>query len=274
MAQIFQRKPGDWPTRGYLLYFAAMPLIPAIAFSLARGNALQLLAELAGLLGIAGGGWLIRRGIKANARRSRYSLATGPSPLSTAGSVAAAFGTFICSYFLVGQPLVFGLLIAALTLLGCHLAYVDPRTAQDFSGAGSYSAEEVAELLGEADQKISGIEKAAGELRQVELSQRLRRIAELGRKVLERVEQDPRDLRRARKFLNVYLDGARSVSEGYAKTHKEASSAELEQNFRNVLTTIEEVFDEQHTKLLENDVLDLDIKIEVLDTQLKREGVA
>ena len=47
----------------------------------------------------------------------------------------------------------------------------------------------------------------------------------------------------------------------------------LEDNFRRVLATIEEVFAEQRQKLLEADVTDLDVQIEVLTTQLKREGV-
>jgi hypothetical protein len=47
----------------------------------------------------------------------------------------------------------------------------------------------------------------------------------------------------------------------------------LEQNFRNVLETIESTFQEQHQKLLEEDLFDLDVKIEVLNTQLKREGI-
>ncbi len=70
-----------------------------------------------------------------------------------------------------------------------------------------------------------------------------------------------------------YLEGAQNVTEGYAKAHGDAGSAELEEKFRNVLITIEDVFKEQHTKLLENDVMDLDIQIEVLQMQLKREGV-
>jgi hypothetical protein len=40
-----------------------------------------------------------------------------------------------------------------------------------------------------------------------------------------------------------------------------------------VLMTIEDVFQEQHQKLLEHDLMDLDVQIEVLATQLKREGV-
>ena len=51
------------------------------------------------------------------------------------------------------------------------------------------------------------------------------------------------------------------------------SAPELEDNFRRVLSTIEDVFQEQQQKLLETDVTDLDVRIEVLTTQLKREGV-
>jgi hypothetical protein len=80
-------------------------------------------------------------------------------------------------------------------------------------------------------------------------------------------------LRRARKFLNVYLDGAQKVTEGYAKTHARVAAPDLDDNFRRVLVTIEEVFQEQQQKLLETDITDLDVQIEVLATQLKREGV-
>ena len=91
--------------------------------------------------------------------------------------------------------------------------------------------------------------------------------------ILKLLEEDPRDLRRARKFLNVYLDGAQKVTEGYAKTHARVAAPDLDDNFRRVLVTIEEVFQEQQQKLLETDITDLDVQIEVLATQLKREGV-
>ena len=80
-------------------------------------------------------------------------------------------------------------------------------------------------------------------------------------------------MRRARKFLKVYLTGAKNVTNQYANTHQHQDNQVLEENFRNVLTSIENVIEEQHGKLLENDVLDLDIKIEVLEAQLKHEGI-
>ena len=52
-----------------------------------------------------------------------------------------------------------------------------------------------------------------------------------------------------------------------------SASNELEQNFRNLLDSIETVFKEQKDKLLEEDLFDLDVQMEVLATQLKHEGV-
>jgi hypothetical protein len=40
-----------------------------------------------------------------------------------------------------------------------------------------------------------------------------------------------------------------------------------------VLESIEEVFQEQRQKLLQTDIMDLDVQIEVLTNQLKREGL-
>ena len=64
------------------------------------------------------------------------------------------------------------------------------------------------------------------------------------------------------------------MTESYAKTHRnEATTVELDSNFENVLNSIESTFDEQHEKLKKQDRFDLDVKIEVLETQLKREGI-
>ncbi len=44
-------------------------------------------------------------------------------------------------------------------------------------------------------------------------------------------------------------------------------------NFRHVLETVERVFEEQREILKRNESLDLEVQIEVLKTQLEREGV-
>ena len=91
--------------------------------------------------------------------------------------------------------------------------------------------------------------------------------------MLALIEKDPRDIRRARKFLKVYLEGAEQVTERFAALEKEPLSPEIEHRFRTLLVDMENVFAEQHQKLLENDILDLDVQIEVLTARLRREGV-
>jgi 5-bromo-4-chloroindolyl phosphate hydrolysis protein len=125
----------------------------------------------------------------------------------------------------------------------------------------------------EAELQIVGIEQANKQINNRQFNQRIDGICEHAREIVDIIQEDPGDIRRARKFLNVYLDGALKVTKGYAEMQGKHQSEELTQNFNNVLQTIESVFVEQKTKLLEDDILDLDVQIEVLTTQLKHEGV-
>jgi hypothetical protein len=92
--------------------------------------------------------------------------------------------------------------------------------------------------------------------------------------VLAQIEKDPADLRRARRFLVTYLDGTRDVVSKYKAQQSDLADSELAENFRHVLDTIERVFTEQEEVLKRNETMDLEVQIEVLRTQLEREGVA
>src|SRR5690606_10955619 len=124
-----------------------------------------------------------------------------------------------------------------------------------------------------AEAVLARIEAARARIGPGELSDRLLRIAALGRELVAQVEREPRHLRRARRFLFVYLDGARRVSEGFERTHGRRP-AELDERFRRVLGTIEDVLAQQRTRLLADEVEDLDVQVEVLEHQLRREGVS
>jgi hypothetical protein len=82
-----------------------------------------------------------------------------------------------------------------------------------------------------------------------------------------------RDAARARRFLHLYLDSAEKVTVEYARTHRQVRNRPLEGNFRQLLIDMEQTFVAQHQKLLENDMLTLDVEIEVLNARLKREGI-
>lgn len=276
MAERYRQTPGRFPSpKGILMFLLPLPVLIAAVVSLAHGSLDGLLGNAAGYGLFLAGALLLRRGLLTEAEYGRRRVARAPWPLKTLGGSVIALATGITAWFGAGQHPAIAVAFGLAALLGCYLSYgFDPRVAKRFTDRdGVDVTDRVLEALTQAEASIASIEQSTRNIRNAELNSRLRRIVAQARQILTMLEEDPRDLRRARKFLNVYLDGAKQVTEGYAKTHARVAAPELEDNFRRVLATIEDVFQEQQQKLLETDVTDLDVQIEVLTTQLKREGV-
>ena len=263
-------------TRGLLLYFLPLPLLPALFVSLLRGEAKLAVANLGALFLLLLGAGLNRRGLANEREYEEQAKAKAPwPPWKMIGGVCIGAGVGIISWMSVGNGLFFSLIIALLALLGLFLSYdLDPlRDKGMVVRSSGFGDSEIGRILAEAEAKIAAIETASAQLGNQALRSRLGRITAIGRNILSELERDPDDLRLARKFLTVYLDSTRKVTEGYATTMNRANSNELEHRFSTVLVTIEEVFGEQHKKMLANDVLDLDVQMEVLEKRLRQEGI-
>jgi len=262
----FQR----YSPRGLLLYFLPIALIPATIIALGKGNLLGIIVNASGFALYVFAAWCLRKGLQAESPITR----TPKLPLKMLAAIITALATGMIAWLGAQQTLPVALMFAGGAFLGMYLSYgFDLRQKKKIADAQGYSGDEILRMLEESSLIIRSIEQANDKIRNTELNQRIENICAIADRILAEIESDPRDIRRARKFLNVYLDGAKQVTEGYARTHQQTQSGQLEQNFRNVLETIETVFQEQHQKLLEEDVFDLDVKIEVLTTQLKREGI-
>jgi hypothetical protein len=199
-------------------------------------------------------------------------------PWKLFGSITAAVAAFVISLGTADDSIAMALLFGALTGAACILAYgMDPRADRAAIEAAAQRAgikgKDVVATLDEAYRKVRGIEEAASGLHSRELKARLDRISGQARTILGQLEQDPKDLSRARRFLVTYLDGTRDVVTKYAQQQADLADSPLAENFRRVLTTVEQVFTEQEELLRKDDKLDLEVQIEVLETQLRREGV-
>lgn len=270
------KQPIVW--RGWLLYLLPLPLLPATFLALIDGEVIAAFARGLGLALTLVAASCIRKGIKLDNEAVRRNLRRRASTIRYrfVGALMASAGTFLVAW--LGLPGVHGLISSILFGLavfgGCYL-YYDFDTPARLAGvaATGITTEELIELLDEAEGRIQRIEVDARRINNTEFRDRLRRIATEAREILRTIEEDPVDARRARKFLKVYLDGAQQVTEGYARAHRGEKDPVLEDNFRRVLGTIEEVISEQQKKLAENNSTDLDVKIEVLQMQLEQEGV-
>jgi hypothetical protein len=263
------RKPPDAARpssqSGWLLFLLPLPVAAAAVVSLAQGHLVALLGNSIGYGLFLGGALLVRRGSLSAGKASLVAW-----PMKTLGSALVALATGTTAWLGVGHHPAIAVAFALLALLGCYLTYgFDLQRSRRFLDIGKHYRI----ALTQAERSIAAIEQAIRDIHQPELEARLRRIAALAMAILNRLEQNPHGLRRARKFLNVYLDGVKSVVEGYARTHAQVNAPELDERFRHALITVEDAFREQQQRLLDSDVDDLDVQIEVLTQQLKREGI-
>ncbi len=268
-----KRKP---PLKGALLYLLPLPLLLAALLALSSGNFQRLAGSGGGFVLFMLGAVLMRKGIVLEAESARRKIFRRAStvPYKLLGAIGVALASGVVNWLTLGRSLVESVVYGLVAFAGCYLYYgLDPARKNPEISAIGITSEEVIDLLEEAETRMGKIEQARKKIGNPELNDRLRKILKGIRRILDIIEDDPRDARRARKFLRVYLDGAMQVTEGYARTHKMGDSPELEANFRRVLGTIETVIDEQQQKLLENNLSELDVNIEVLQMQLEKEGV-
>lgn len=264
------------PTRALLLYILPLPLLAACLIAMMAGQSFHAIAIAAAFALAMAAATLVRKGldIEHEARRRKIVRRSSTLPYKTFGASVLGVAMFIGALFGARYSILASLLLGVTACLGCWLVYGrDPARGKGEYSAIGVTSEEVLDILNEADTKIAAIEDARGRIHNAELKDRLRDIITGVREIMGIVEDDPTDLRRARKFLRTYLDGAQRVTQGYADTHKYGDEGELEDNFRSVLTTIETVIVEQKEKLRENNLTELDVQIEVLQLQLEKEGV-
>ncbi len=258
-----------------LPFLLPLPLLFTVFRALANGAFIDFVSSVGSLVLFFLAGIFLRRA-KFYERKSQQRKWQRPTrvPWRFSAALFTGVATSIAALMIVDHPFLISIGFGFLAFIGVVFLYGRDPHYQDLSaGLVGVTSDEVMDALEEAEHKIAAIERAADQVEQVAIRQQLDRIADKTRGILKTIEEDPKDLRRARKFLKVYLDGARKVAENYANAEHLQNNTTIEANLTEVLTTIEQTIEEQQEKLLHNDILELDVQIEVLQTQLKHEGI-
>ncbi len=261
--------------KGILLFVLPLPLLFKAIGGLWGGDLESVVAAGSAYALCLAGALLVRKGtvneIQHDERPfSRSALA----PLKSVGASLLGIGTVVATHLAAGQDLIISMLFGIGAIAGTFMAYgFDPKKKTMAAGNHGVGREHFAQTLAEAYAKIDRINDTRLRIQSREFQERLGGIVDGSQRILRAIEDDPRDLRRARKFLNVYLDGIEKVSEQYVRTHAKTQTPLLEENYRNLLVDMDNVCSEQYERLKQNEAFDLDVQIEVLSTRLKREGV-
>ena len=256
-------------SRTWLLF--AVPLLFAVnAF---RGDPRGLIFGLltCGVLLLAA--WLTREGIRAQAAYDARRVARRPAlPRKIIASVLTGAGLVLGG--MIAQP---GLLYPVLFgVLGAALHFgafgPDPLGDKGMEGMDQFQTDRVARAVTEAEALLAAMQDAILRAGDRSLEARVAKFAAAARVLFRSVEADPGDLTAARKYLSVYLTGARDATVKFADLYAAGRDAKPRADFEALLTDLETNFASRTKALLVNNSTGLDIEIAVLRDRLKLEG--
>lgn len=233
-----------------------------------------LATDLAAFATLAAAAFATREGLRAEAAFDARRVARRPAmprkalgaALTGAGLVLGAFGT--------GTGLA-GPIILGVTGMLLHLAAfgLDPMRDKGMEGIDTFQQDRVARVVGEGEKLLTGMNDAILRARDRKLETRVAAFITQARALFRAVEDDPRDLTAARKYMGVYLMGARDATVRFADLYAQTRDAKARTDYEALLADLETTFAAQTRELIENGRENLDIEIEVLRDRLAREGL-
>jgi 5-bromo-4-chloroindolyl phosphate hydrolysis protein len=149
------------------------------------------------------------------------------------------------------------------TLMDAHLRGITEETLKITLEVGYWKLAEIRACARKTKDKI--------------ICQKIEDIGNTVAEIFENFKKDPKDIKTARPFLNYHLDAAIKVIQKYSQlSERQVQSADMQKTLKkaeSLLDNIGKAFKKQLAKLLEDDVMDLDIEVELLKKTLKMEGL-
>ena len=256
--------------RANMLFLAPLPLAIRAFTQDPAGLAANLVAF--GILMLAA--WLTRDGILAHEAYDARRIARRPAlPRKMIASVLTGLGLFVAA--LAANESLFNPLIFAVLGFALH-AYsfgADPMRDKGMEGVDTFQQDRVARAVEEAERHLAAMKDAIARAGDRRLETRVERFQDTARDMFRTVEEDPRDLTAARKYLGVYLLGARDATVKFADIYARSRDAGAKADYEALLDDLEKNFTARTRAFLLDNKTDLNIEIDVLRERLEREGV-
>jgi hypothetical protein len=257
-------------TRPLWLVLAAAPFL-ATAFSEPPAG---LALDLAAFAAIAAAALATREGQRAEAAFAARKVARRPALPRKAFGAALTGAGLMLGALAPGTGLAGPLILAAVGVALHLLAFgLDPWRDKGVAGIDRFQQDRVARAVGEGERLLADMQGAILRAGDRALEARVGQFAAQARALFRAVEDDPRDLTAARRYMGVYILGARDATARFADFYAATRDAAAHADFEALLRDLETTFAAHTRDMIANGRDDLDIEIEVLRDRLAREGV-
>lgn len=218
--------------------------------------------------------WLTREGVLAQSAYDARRIARRPAvPRKLFGAAAMGLALGLAGALGSGGPIA-GVLFALLGV-GLHLTAfgMDPTRDKGMEGIDTFQTDRVSRAVEQAENHLKAMNDAALRCRDRRVDDRLREFQAHVRQLLRTVENDPRRLSAARRYLGVYLLGARDATVKFADLYARTRDEDTRDDYFVLLDDLQQNFALRTETLQESDRQALDIEMDVLRERLEREGL-
>jgi len=262
------KRPARVGMRVNLLFAAPMLFLVPAFWGGPQGLVLGLAAGAILLLSA----WLTREGVLAQEAYDARRVARRPAiPRKIFAAVLMGVGLTVgamTSQDGLVYPILFGLIGAALHLFTFG---PDPLRDKGSEGVDRFQTDRVARAVDGAEKQLAAMQDAILRARDRQIEARVERFSATARALFRTVENDPRDLTAARKYLSVYLLGAKDATVKFADLYAQNRDPKARTEYEALLDDLESTFATRTRTLLTDNRTDLDVEIQVLRERLQRE---
>ncbi len=257
-----------------LMFLAPLPLLMAGLGEVMSGAAIGALLELGAFAILMLAAWLLNEGLKAQAAYNDRKIARPPGfPRKLAAAVLVGLGVFAVQG-IGNENLISGIIFGGMASVAHVFGFgLDPMRSKGLEGVDEFATDRVARAIEAAEEHVADIIAAAKRTGDRGIIARVEDMCATAREVFRTVEDDPRDLPRARKFLGVYLKGARDATVKFSEVYVRSNDQGSRTEYMALLTDLETSFTKHRSDLLADNRTDLDVEIEVLRERLQQEGL-
>ncbi len=254
---------------GKVLYLAVAALFVSVIVSLFKGHYGHFLATGVGFLLMLATAAATARGIAQEVAYRDTIIARAPKiPFKTLALILLGIAVFYLAWFVGHKPLWQALFVGILGSVGYGLYYgLDPRRDK-LPDMGDINPELVLQTLNEAKSKLAEAEAGNARIADPVLHDKIATAIDQAHRILETIQHDPKDLRVARKFLVVFVDGIADVTRQYNAVDADDIDPDMQQRLHELIDDVQRRFDRELARLKANNLFDLDVTIDALKAQV------
>lgn len=252
------------------IFFAAAAITVATAFF--SPSTIAMAISLAGSCLLLLSAWLTRDGVRAEDAFNERKVARRPAiPRKLFGSITVGLGVAALAFG--GQGVLIPAILGGVIAFGAHFFTfgMDPMRDKGLEGVDHAQTDRIARKIEEAGNLLDQMKDAILRARDKSLETRVDRFQATAREMFRVIEEDPRDLTGARRYVGVYLQGARDATVKYADIAARGPDYAARSDYMALLDDLETGFSERTQAMLLDDKTDLDIEIEVLRDRLNQD---